>query len=64
MKLKFPNPDVAEGFCDGLADPEGFDVYAHVEEGNVVDILGLDHHDEMLAGIRRSALSLGAVELV
>ena len=60
-KFKFANPDTAQGFSDGLADPEGFDVYATVE-GDVLELLGVDDHP-MMKEIERLAIEAGATRM-
>jgi hypothetical protein len=57
MKLQFPSHDLALGFADGLADPDGLDVYATVE-GCILELLGVDD-----SSIIESAIELGAIEI-
>lgn len=61
MRFEFPNHDLALGFADGLADPDGLDVYASVD-GNVLEILGLDDHP-MMVQIEEQARELGALKM-
>jgi hypothetical protein len=46
--LKFKSPDYALGFVEGLADPEGFDVYATIEKDGVTVDLCLDAGNQSL----------------
>ena len=62
MKFQFPNKDIAEGFCDALADPD-FDVVAHAEDNATVDVQGLDDHEMYAPEIRRMAFAAGGIEI-
>ena len=63
MKFQFESKDIAEGFCDALADPD-FDVVAFAEDDGTVDVLGLDDHEIYAPEIRRMAIAAGGIELV
>lgn len=58
-RFRFPDPEIARGFADGLEDPDGFDVVASVE-GCDVEILGLDDQP-MIKDIGRCARDAGGV---
>jgi hypothetical protein len=62
MKFQFPNKDVAEGFCDALADPD-FDVAAWPEDDATVEVLGLDDHEMYMPEIKRMAKAAGGTEI-
>jgi hypothetical protein len=60
MRFKFPSADAAQGFADGLANPDELDVYALVE-GDVLEVLGC--HKKLIEEISRLAQNSGAVVL-
>jgi len=58
MKFKFPTHDIAESFAWGLGVEDELDLVAHAE-GDEVEILGVDDHEDMVEECTRIAELLG-----